>query len=181
LEALNRAGGRRLTVITGADETPRDVQIAAFIDNLRRVTPRLEAADAMICLEPTSDQRIQGLLLNDLDDAYAVACAVDSPHVRLLFDTLHIQQAHGDVISNLRRVWDRVGAVQIADNPGRLEPGSGEINFVSLILALLELGHTGLICLEHQNAVPGAAGELLALERLRAIDGAVDAQRRSGR
>lgn len=176
IAACARVGGHNVTLITGCDAArKRTDQISSLIDNLRRATSLLEQSGAMLCLEPTSDQRVPNLLLNSLHDARLVARAVDHPHVKLLFDVLHIQQAHGDLIENLKSAWDVVGAVQIADNPGRLEPGAGEINFVNFLKALLGLGHSGLICLEHINSAPGAAGERLALQRLREIDHALAA------
>ena len=174
IDGLKRVGGRNLTVITGrAPGLARSQQLAAMIENLKRVSDRVEAAGAVLCVEPASEARIPGMLLNNLDDCYLVVSAVRSASVRLLFDTLPVQQTHGDLIANLRRTWPLVGALQISDNPRRLEPGSGEINFANFILAALELGHQGLICLEHQNSVAGAQGESLALERLLAIDAMV--------
>jgi hydroxypyruvate isomerase len=173
-EAAGRANGRHVTLITGRDaDRPLSDQRAVMADNLKRVIPELERRNIVLCLEPTAEARISGLLLNGLDEALEVVQAVDSPHVRLLFDTLHIQLAHGDLIANLTRAFPWIDTVQIADNPGRLEPGSGEVNFVNVIVALLGLGHEGLICLEHTNTVPGAEGERLALDRLVAIDEAV--------
>lgn len=62
-------------------------------------------------------------------DAYQIVKAVDSPSVRLVFDAFHIQVMDGNLFENFTRTYDAIGIVQIADNPGRLEPGVGEINY----------------------------------------------------
>lgn len=59
--------------------------------------------------------------------------AVGSPAVRLVFDAFHVQVMESDVINNLDRVWDAVGIVQIADNPGRVEPGTDEMNYANIL------------------------------------------------
>ena len=179
-EALQRVGGRRITLITGFEPlVPRYVQYGALIDNLRRVVPQLEKAGVTLYVEPTSDLRIPNLLVNELGDGYLVCKAVDSPNVQLVFDTVHVQLAHGNLIENLHAVWDTIGYIQLADNPGRIEPGAGEINFVSFIEAALNLGYRGMFALEHGLSVEGQAGEAAALAYLRAIDAAV-AQRYAG-
>src|SRR3546814_17065787 len=68
------------------------------------------------------------LLIADVADAYAVAQAVASPAVRIVFDIFHVQARGGDVMDTMTRCWDLIAAIQIADNPGRAEPGTGELN-----------------------------------------------------
>lgn len=113
------------------------------------------------------------LLLADVPDAYAVAQAVDSPAVRVLFDIFHVQARGGDVINALSRCWDMVAAIQVANNPGRGEIGSGELNWSNVLRHIRALGYTGLIELEHEVSGPGAQGERRVLERLDAIDRAI--------
>jgi len=176
IEATSRGGGRELLVNTGCEDgIDREAQLQALIDNLRRVVPDLERAGMRICLEPVSPARWPGLLLGDLDDAVRVADAVDSDHVGVVFDTLHIQLIHGDVSDTLRRAQRRLASIQLADTPDRKEPGSGEIDFVAFIRAARDLGYGGVFCLEHHNSIPGADGERQALEMLRAIDAAAAA------
>jgi hydroxypyruvate isomerase len=76
----------------------------------------------------------------------------------------------GDVIRNLQRTLSRIAAVQIADNPGRTEPGTGELNWVNILRVLEQNGYSGLVELEHEIASPGIDGERTALERLRVIN-----------
>jgi hydroxypyruvate isomerase len=174
IESAQRTGGRVMTVLTGFDaKLPRSFQIAALIENLRRLAPAAERAGVVMGLEACNSWEYPMLFLNDVREAYSVAAAVDSPAVGVIFDVYHVQMMTGDVIRNLQRCRDRIVAVQIADNPGRTEPGTGEINWSNLFRALNQMAYEGLVELEHEIAEPGMEGERAALERLRAINALV--------
>lgn len=174
IEAAQRTGGRVMTVLSGFDaKLPRPFQIAALIDNLRRLAPAAEKAGVVLGLEACNSWEYPMLFLNDVREAYAVATAVDSPAVGVIFDVYHVQMMTGDVIRNLQRCRDRIVAVQIADNPGRTEPGTGELNWSNLFRALNQMAYEGLVELEHEIAEPGMEGERASLGRLRAINALV--------
>lgn len=174
IETARRVGGRLMTTLIGrSDGEPLGYQRAALVENLKRVAPIAERAGVVICLEACNARDYPMLLLADVADAYAVAQAVDSPAVRVLFDIFHVQARGGDVINALSRCWDLIAAIQVADNPGRGEMGSGELNWPNLLRHIRTLGYTGLIELEHEVSSPGADGERLVLERLDAIDRAI--------
>jgi hydroxypyruvate isomerase len=137
------------------------------------MAPVAEKAGVVLGIEPTNEHGFPGMLVHHVADAYAIVRAVNSPAVRLVFDAFHVQVMDGDLINNLDRTFDAIGIVQIADNPGRLEPGTGEINYVSFLRRLRALGYTGLVELEHAVSGEGAAGEDAALAALRAINDAI--------
>ena len=137
IAAAQRIGSRWVGLFSGAlPGVPLALQQAAFIDNLRFAADRARKADVVLLLENMSHKSIAGMLLHHIGDAYLIARAVDHAHVKLMFDTSHIQIMDGDLLANMEAVWSEVALVQIADNPGRLEPGSGEINFASVFRAL---------------------------------------------
>jgi hydroxypyruvate isomerase len=171
IDAAQRAGGRVMTVITGADsKLPRSYQFAAMVDNLRLLAPAAEQAGVVMGLEACNSWEYPSLFLNDVRDAYAMAQAVDSPSVGIVFDIYHVQMMTGDVIRNLRHCWDRIATVQVADNPGRGEAGTGELNWVNIFRVLAQEGFTGLVELEHEVSAAGAAGERAVLDSLGAIN-----------
>jgi hydroxypyruvate isomerase len=171
IDAASRAGGRVLTVLTGVDSRlPRHYQAVAMIDNLRALAPIAERAGVVLGLEACNCLGYPQLFLNDVREAFAIAVAVDSPAVGIVFDIYHVQMMTGDVIRNLQRTLSRIAAVQIADNPGRTEPGTGELNWVNILRVLEQNGYSGLVELEHEIARPGIDGERTALERLRVIN-----------
>src|SRR3546814_8469204 len=96
------------------------------------------------------------LLIADVADAYAVAQAVASPAVRIVFDIFHVQARGGDVMDTMTRCWDMIAAIQIADNPGRAEPGTGELNWPTILRLIRDRGYRGLVELEPAIAGPGA-------------------------
>jgi hydroxypyruvate isomerase len=174
IAAAARVGGRYLTTISGRDaSTPLWLQHQRMVENLKRMAPVAEKAGVVLGIEPTNEHGFPGMLVHHVADAYAIVRAVNSPAVRLVFDAFHVQVMDGDLINNLDRTFDAIGIVQIADNPGRLEPGTGEINYVSFLRRLRALGYTGLVELEHAVSGEGAAGEDAALAALRAINDAI--------
>jgi hydroxypyruvate isomerase len=174
IETARRLGGRCIVVVGRQDPyAPPAFQLANMAANLRDVAPEAQRAGMVLCVEAVAESRFAGLLVRHIGEAYALVCAADSPAVKLVFDTGHIQEMDGDLINNFRRVKDAVQVLQIADCPNRLEPGSGEINFSNFLRAVHEEGYHNLVELEFNLSQPGAAGELLALQRLRQIDAAI--------
>jgi len=103
-------------------------------------------------------------------DTLALVEAVDSPHLRMMLDLYHAQIGEGNLIELVRRCGDAIGEVQVADVPGRCEPGTGEINYPAVAQALADLGYTGVVGLE-----AFASGESrVALERFRSAFSHVD-------
>ena len=97
-------------------------------------------------------------------DCLALVEAVDSPHLKLMLDLYHAQIGEGNLIELIRRCGDAIGEIQVADVPGRCEPGTGEINYPAIARTLAELGYTGVVGLE----AFASSDSDLALERFRA-------------
>jgi hydroxypyruvate isomerase len=81
-------------------------------------------------------------------DCLALVDSVDSPHLRLMLDLYHAQIGEGNLIELCRRALPFIGEIQVADVPGRCEPGTGEINYPAIARALVEMGYTGPVGLE---------------------------------
>lgn len=148
----------------------RALQHVAFVENLRRAAELAAARDVVLLLEGMSVNLWPDALVAHIDETYAIVRAVDHPHVRLVFDVGHVQCNDGNLIANLRAVSDAVALVQIADNPGRLEPGTGEINIGNVLRTLHDIGYRGLVELEHDWSEPTRACEQRGIEYLRSID-----------
>ena len=171
IEVAKRVNGCNIVLSPRRDLNAATVyQFGIFIDNLRRVVEPLEKAGLTLCLEHVNELRLPGLLLRHYADSVAVTQAVNSPAVRIVYDTMHVQAMDGNLITNLERSINDIGVVQIADVPGRFEPGTGEINFVNLFRRLRALGYAGLVEMEHFYSMPGKAGEEAALQALRDIN-----------
>jgi hydroxypyruvate isomerase len=96
-------------------------------------------------------------------DTLALVAAVDSPHLRLMLDIYHAQIGEGNLVELIKKCAPYLGEVQVADVPGRCEPGTGEINYPRIAQALRDVGYQGTVGLE---AWASSDGEL-ALERFR--------------
>lgn len=174
VEAAQRVGGRSVTVTSGRDpRVPLAAQHAAMIEKLKAVAD--DAARGGICLnvEATSEHFLPGMLVFHAADALAIVRAVDHPAVRLVFDTAHLHAMDGDLLPQLEACAGAIGAIQVADDPGRCEPGTARIDWVPLLRGARAMGWSGLVELEHLPREPGAAGERALLERLAAIDAAL--------
>jgi hydroxypyruvate isomerase len=96
-------------------------------------------------------------------DTMALVAAVDSPHLRMNLDLYHAQIGEGDLIRLVERALPHVGEIQVADVPGRTEPGTGEIHYPAVAATLARLGYEGVVALEGW-----ASGDpAVALERFR--------------
>ncbi len=125
---------------------------ATSVANIRRalaeVAPILEAAGRTAILEPFNPVDHQGHFLNGSRDALAICRSIDSHAIKINWDLYHMQLTEGNLIASLRDAIDQVGYVQIADVPGRHQPGTGEINYTRVFAALDDMGYDGPIGLE---------------------------------
>ena len=139
---------------------------------MRWAAERARQAGVVLLLESVDRARLPDMLLHHIADAQDIVAAVDSPAVRLIFDTAHVQAMDGDVVRQLEKVWDHVAIVQLADTPGRIAPGSGEIDFAAVLGVLKRRRFQGLVELEFGWSVSGAEAEQAFIERLRRLDAA---------
>lgn len=131
---------------------------------LRRIAALGQREGIVFCLENLNTAVDHpGTPFAKAADTLALIEAVDSPHLRLMLDLYHAQIGEGNLIELVRRCGDAIGEIQVADVPGRCEPGTGEINYPVIARALADLGYTGTVGLE-----AFASGDPeLALERFR--------------
>jgi hydroxypyruvate isomerase len=111
-----------------------------------------------------------GVFLRSTDQAYALCKAVNSPSCKILFDLYHQQISGGNLIPGLDACWDEIAYIQSGDNPGRKEPGTGEVNYRNVFGHIAKKGYQGVIGMEHGNSKPGLDGERAVIEAYRAVD-----------
>ncbi len=124
---------------------------ACYVANVRLAADRLAVAGVTVMLEPINSRiDMPGYWLDDIHRAFRLLERVDRSNVKLQLDIYHAQIMQGDLARTLSANIDRIGHVQIADNPGRHEPGSGEINFPYLFNLLDELGYSAWVGCEYR-------------------------------
>ncbi len=109
-----------------------------------------------------------GVPLARAKDTLALIEGVGHPNVKMMLDLYHAQIGEGNLIELVRRCGDAIGEIQVADVPGRCEPGTGEISYPAIAEALRGIGYTGTIGMEAWAARPGSVGSEAALEAFRA-------------
>ncbi|MDF3078902.1 MAG: xylose isomerase [Sphingobacteriaceae bacterium] len=170
VEAAKRCNARWLTFVPGNFERslPIGIQTGNVIDLLRYGTEILEKHGLIMVLEPLSDT--PELFLRHSDQTYMICRAVNSPSCKILFDIYHMQKNEGNVITSMDRCWSEIAYIQIGDNPGRKEPGTGEINYKNIFKFVHEKGYKGVMGMEHRNSKPGREGEMAVIQAYRDAD-----------
>lgn len=170
VELAKRVNAKWATVVPGFFERklPIGVQTGHVIDALRRGSEILEKGGLTMVLEPLSDT--PELFLRTSDQTYMICRAVNSPSCKILYDIYHMQKNEGQLIPNIDLCWDEIAYIQIGDNPGRKEPGTGEINYKNIFKHLHKKGYKGVMGMEHGNANPGKEGELALIKAYRDSD-----------
>lgn len=122
-----------------------------FIANLRYAADRCATIGATLMIEPINSRiDMPGYWLDDVAKGFRLLDAVDRSNVKLQYDIYHAQIIAGDLARTLEANLHRIGHIQIADNPGRHEPGSGEINYPFLFALLDRLGYDGWVGCEYK-------------------------------
>ncbi|MFC9664073.1 sugar phosphate isomerase/epimerase family protein [Nocardia sp. NPDC127606] len=178
-QAGHALGSPALAVLVAADPDRTDIEqqradVAANLRDMGRLT-----ADFGISLAVEPMTVLPNMLLRNLTEAVEVMNAADAPGVGIIFDTGHASITDGDLLTALATAWDHLSILQIADMPGRVEPGAGELQLVELLTSALVAGYTGLIDLEHYWADMTIDGERAGIERIRSFEALVDAAVRS--
>lgn len=170
VDVAKRVNARWATVVPGFFDrrVPLGIQTGRVVDTLRAGARILEPHGLTMVLEPLSDT--PELFLRTSDQAFAICRAVDSPSCRILYDMYHMQRNEGDVIAHIDLAWSEIAYFQIGDNPGRKEPGTGEMNYRNLFRHIVAKGYTGVFGMEHGNAQPGRAGEQAVIDAYVAAD-----------
>ena len=140
----------------GADEAELE---ATYIANLRHAADRLATAGVTVMIEPINSRiDMPGYWLDSIDKGFRLLEAVDRDNVKLQYDIYHAQIMAGDLARTLETHIQHIGHIQIADNPGRHEPGTGEINYPFLFDLLDRLGYSGWVGCEYKPLAQTEAG-----------------------
>ena len=139
----------------GAD---RKVLEDVFAENLAFAAEKLEQAGIRLLIEPINTRDIPGFFLNYSDQALALIDRVGSKNLFLQYDIYHMQIMEGDLARTIEANLSRIAHIQLADNPGRHEPGTGEINFAFLYEHLDRIGYAGWVGAEYKPKTGTEAG-----------------------
>lgn len=140
---LNCLVGKRLA--GHSDEEHRQT----LVENICFAASELSKHGIELVIEPINHFDVPGFFINRTEQAIAIIDEAGHMNVRVQFDVYHVQREEGEIIGTYRKYRDRIGHIQIADNPGRNQPGTGEINFTFIFSQLDASGYAGWVGLEY--------------------------------
>ena len=135
-----------------------DVLRQTFVENLRFAAAELKKAGLRLLIEPINTFDIPGFYLNRTTQAVSILVEVGADNAFVQYDIYHAQRMEGELAATMQKYLPRIGHIQLADNPGRNEPGTGEINYAFLFAHLDRIGYDGWIGCEYKPATTTEAG-----------------------
>lgn len=160
VEYADRLGCRRVTALAGTipDGISSDRLNQTLVRNLKFAAAELEKVGAVLLLEAINTRDIPGFFVRETKQALDIINELDVPNIKLQYDIYHMQIMEGDLAPTIEANLDRIGHFQLADNPGRNEPGTGEINYQFLLPLIDRLGYDGWVGCEYRPAADTVAG-----------------------
>ncbi len=151
LETARELRCPRINVMVGLrrDDLPREAQRACLNENLRWAAPRARDAGVTLLIEALNPRDMPGWYLTSSLEAYAILEDVNEPNVKFEYDFYHIQILEGNLTRNFLDHLGQIGHVQVADVPGRHQPGTGEINYPFVLRTIEDSTYDGCIGLEY--------------------------------
>ncbi|MBV9963151.1 MAG: TIM barrel protein [Parafilimonas sp.] len=170
VETAKRCNATWMTVVPGNYERSLDIgyQTANVIESLRKAANIFEPHNLIMVCEALSDT--PDLFLRHSDQTVALCKAVNSPSCKFLFDMYHMQRNEGNIINNINAAWNEIAYLQIGDNPGRNEPGTGEMNYHNIFKHLYKKNYKGVLGMEHGKSIKGKEGEVALIKAYKDAD-----------
>ena len=136
----------------------RDAARATFVANLAFAAAKLKAEGIRLLIEPINTFDMPGFFLSGTRQAIDIIDAAGADNVFVQYDIYHMQRMEGELANTIKANLARIRHMQLADNPGRNEPGTGEINYAFLFRCIDQLGYDGWIGCEYKPATTTTAG-----------------------
>ena len=154
-----RLGTKKVHVLAGLRNSSesRETQLARVRDRFAWAAERLASAGVMPVTELLNQYDNPGYVIESIADVEGLVSAVGPDRLRIEFDFYHLQRVEGELLNTYRRLYDRVGHIQIADAPGRNEPGTGEIDYRNVLAAVDASGYSGHVGLEYRPSTTSEA------------------------
>ena len=160
IEYAKALGVKQLNCLAG--KIPANVDSAlvqeTFISNLRYAAAELKKANIKLLIEPINTFDIPGFYLSKTQQAIDILNEVGSDNLYIQYDIYHAQRMEGELCRTLETNLSKIAHIQLADNPGRNEPGTGEINYAHLFQFIDSIGYKGWIGCEYKPASNTEAG-----------------------
>ncbi|MQG18813.1 MAG: hydroxypyruvate isomerase family protein [SAR202 cluster bacterium] len=145
----------QLNCLSGIREvnTSKKISLETLISNLQFATHELEKEKIKLLIEPINYFDMPGFFLNTTEEGKAIIQSVKSKNLFLQYDIYHMQIMEGNIIQTIKSNLNLIQHIQFADNPGRNEPGTGELNFQYIFNQLDQMGYHGWVGAEYNPSV----------------------------
>lgn len=152
-------GCKQVNILSGIPKNvdPADAR-RVFIENIKYAAPRVKDAGIKLLIEACNTRDIPGFFLTNSKQAFAIMDEVASDNLFFQYDIYHMQVMEGDLANTIKANLPRIAHMQLADNPGRNEPGTGEINYPFLFKFIDEIGYDGWIGGEYKPKTDTLSG-----------------------
>ena len=160
IEYAQVLGVKQLNCLAGKSPTdvPDAVLRQTLVNNLRYAAAEFKKAGMRVLVEPINTFDIPGFYIHRTEQALGVLDEVGADNVFVQYDIYHAQRMEGELAATMQKHLGRIGHMQLADNPGRHEPGTGEINYAFLFAHLDRIGYQGWIGCEYKPTTTTGAG-----------------------
>ena len=154
IEYATALGCKQVNCLAGklAEGADRELAHKTLVSNLQFAAAKLKDAGLRLLVEPINTFDIPGFYLNRTEQAAALLQDVGSDNLFIQYDVYHAQRMEGELAATMKKHLDKIAHIQIADNPGRNEPGTGEINYAWLFKYIDSIGYQGWIGGEYKPA-----------------------------
>ena len=160
IEYAKVLGVQQLNCLAGKTPVGVDPKLlqTTLVENLRYAAAELKKANLRLLIEPINTFDIPGFFLNTTKQAADILTEVAADNLFIQYDIYHAQRMEGELANTIEKNLSKIGHIQLADNPGRNEPGTGEINYPYLFKFLDRIGYHGWIGCEYKPATNTEAG-----------------------
>ncbi len=172
VDVAKRMNATWMTVVPGQVAYNMDLgyQTANVIEALKKASAILEPHGLVMVVEILNFRDHPSQFLTTVSQGFQICQAVGSPSCKLLNDLYHAQIQEGNLIPNIDAGWTETAYFQLGDNPGRKEPGTGEVNYRNIFAHIHGKGYAGILGMEHGASKPGKDGERALIEAYRTAD-----------
>ncbi|MGA3190428.1 MAG: TIM barrel protein [Bryobacteraceae bacterium] len=162
----------QIILMSGDDVSGRthEEQYASMLESVKRAGDLAAQANLTLIIEPLNNKvDHKGFFLSTCGEGLKLVKESQNPHVKLLFDIYHEQVQVGNVIRTMREAAPHVAVFHIADNPGRSDPGTGEMNYENIYKAIASFGYEGYVTMEYLPIGDQTASLTHATKNMRAV------------
>ena len=160
IEYANALGCKQVNCLAGIapEGVDPDTLYRTLVSNLTFAASKLEEAGILLLVEAANTRDMPGFFVNHTTEVRSIIEEVGSQNLKLQYDVYHMQIMQGDLIPTIKADLDIIRHIQIADNPGRHEPGTGEIRYPFILQSLDVMGYDGWVGCEYVPLTTTEAG-----------------------